>query len=421
MSELIRNNICEGVAFNSIADTRFKIGRISATLVAPLNKKTAAANALLSFVLTRSCRKYPDFTALNRKLDSLYGAALYPSVRRIGDFQAISFSAAGLDDRYALDGESVSSELAELLCSIMFDPDLSDGHFNTEDVEQERRQLIESIDADFNDKRTYAINRCIENMCRDEPYAVGRCGSREDVSDLTQESIINAWRQLMDESRVELALLGSADPQQAQNSFREFFESKPRKASIGSTVVKNDVPEVKRFTETEEITQSKLVMGYRCVYPKNINDRLVNSLMSVVLGGTPTSKLFQNVREKQSLCYYCASRVENAKGIMLIDSGVETKNIEKAEEAINEQLRLLKNGCISDDEMTSARLALKNALISSLDSLAALQSFYINGILFDQTVSPREAAAMVDAITKEQVIEFARQIKPDTVFSLIGN
>lgn len=421
MSELIRNDICEGVAFNSIADTRFKLGRISATLVVPLSKKTAAANALLSLVLTRSCRKYPDFTALNRKLDSLYGAALYPSVRRIGDFQAISVSAAGLDDRYAFGGESVSSELAELLCSILFEPNLTDGRFNDEDIEQERRQLIESIDADFNDKRIYAINRCIENMCRDEPFAIGRCGSREDVSALTQESIVNAWRQLLDESRVELALLGSADPEKAKESFTGFFEGKPRKASIGTPVIKTDVPEVRRFTETEEIAQSKLVMGFRCAYPHNKKESLANSLMSVILGGTPTSKLFLNVREKQSLCYYCASRVENSKGIMLIDSGVETKNIEKAEDAINEQLRLLKNGCISEDEMSAAKLALKNALISSLDSLGALQSFYINGILFDRAMSPREAAAMVDEITKEQVTELARQIKPDTVFSLIGN
>ena len=162
-------------------------------------------------------------------------------------------------------------------------------------------------------------------------------------------------------------------------------------------------------------------MGFRCASPAVPADRIANTLMGAILGGTPTSKLFLNVREKQSLCYYCASRVNNTKGIMLIDSGVETKNIEKAEEAIMEQLRLLKNGCITDEELQNAKLAVKNSLISSQDSLGALQLHYITGVLTGQTLSPQEAAALVDGITKDQITELARQIKPDTVFSLIGN
>ena len=397
-----------------------KKSRISATLVAPLNKKTAAANALLSYVLTRSCRKYPDFTALSRKLDELYGAALYPSVRRQGDLQLISFSAAGLDDRYSLNGESVSSELADLLCSIIFDPALTDGKFNTEDLEQERRQLIDAIDADFNDKRIYAINRCIECMCRNEPFSIGRFGSREDVSKLTQDDVYYAWQQLLENSRTELAMLGSADPQNAYDRFKTYFENKPRRMTA-STVIIDKPEEVKHITETEEISQSKLVMGFRTACPDTKEKYVTSSLMSAILGGTPTSKLFVNVREKQSLCYYCASSVDNAKGIMLIDSGVETKNIEKTEDAVLEQIRLLKNGCITDEELSAAKLALKNAYISSLDSLAALQSFYINGILCNLPMAPLEAASIVENITKEQVTELAKQIQPDTVFSLIGN
>ena len=228
------------------------------------------------------------------------------------------------------------------------------------------------------------------------------------------------WKQLLDNSRVELAMLGSADPENAYQGFKKYFADKPRKTGGTTTVVK-DIPEIKRITETEEISQSKLVMGFRAAYPENKTQLVANSLMSAILGGTPTSKLFTNVREKQSLCYYCASRVDNSKGIMLVDSGVEIKNIEKTEEAVMEQLRLLKNGCITDDELNSAKLAIKNSYISSLDSLGALQSFYINGILLDKAMSPLEAAAIVDDISKDQITELAKQIKLDTVFSLIGN
>ena len=420
MYEFTKKTICDGVSFGNIKDDRFKRGRINATLVMPLDKKTAAANALLSCVLTRSCKKYPDFTSLNRKLDELYGAALYPSVNRFGDFQTVTISVSGLDDRYALDGKSISSEITELLCSILFEPNITDGHFLDEDFEQEKRQLLENIDAEFNDKRVYAINRCIETMCRDELFSIGRFGSREDVSALTQENIYKAWKNLLDNARVELCMLGSTPYEKALGGFKKYFDGKPRKVT-GSTKFISEVGEVKRIVETEEIVQSKLVMGFRCACPKTLRERIANSLMSVILGGSPTSKLFQNVREKQSLCYYCASRADNNKGIMLIDSGVETDNIEKAENAIMEQINAFVHGNVTDEEFDSAKKALKNVYISTLDNLGAMYGWYISGTLSSFLASPAEEANIVDDIAKDEVIELANRIKLDTVFSLIGN
>lgn len=420
MSEFIQKSICEGVNFSHITDDRFKIGRLSATLLVPLNRQTAAANALLSCVLTRSCKKYPDFTALCRKLDSLYGAALYPSIRQIGDYQALTIAVSGIDDKYALDGEAVSMELAQLLSSIIFEPNITDGHFTDEDVEQERRQLIENIDAEYNDKRYYATKRCIETMCREELYSIGRFGSRQEVEALTHPDIYSAWERLLSDSRVELTMLGSTEPDKAYEGFAGYFGDKPRKIQ---KIEHQDIrpTEVKRIAETEELSQSKLVMGFRCSYEKDDKGGLENSLMSAILGGTPTSKLFLNVREKQSLCYYCVSRVDSNKGVMLIDSGVETENIEKTENAILEQLDSLKRGNISDSELLDAKLAVKNSLMSSLDSLAALQSFYIGGILRENQLSPLKAAELVDGISKERVIELAQKVELDTVFSLVGN
>ncbi|MBQ8135402.1 MAG: insulinase family protein [Clostridia bacterium] len=420
MSDFIRKNICDGVAFGSVTDDRFKIGRLSSTLIVPLSKETAAANALLSCVLTRSCKKYPDFTALNRKLDSLYGAALYPSVNQIGDHQTLTISVTGIDDRYALDGESVSSELAELLCSILFEPNVVDGHFADDDVEQERRQLIENIDSEYNDKRLYAIKRCVELMCRDEIYSIGRFGSRQDVENLTHENIYSAWKNLLEKSRVELTMLGNSDVQKAYDGFEKYFKNRPR--TFHEVEYQTVTPEnVIHESETEDVSQSKLVMGFRCSYFKNDEDCLANSLMSAVLGGTPTSKLFLNVREKESLCYYCVSRVDNNKGIMLIDSGVETKNIEKTEEAVLKQLDALKNGEVTDSEIDNAKLAIKNSLMSSLDNLGAIQSFYTSKIMRDNRLSPLKAAEAVDRITKDRIIELAQNIELDTVFALRGN
>ncbi len=420
MSEFIRKKICEGVAFSSVTDDRFKIGRQSATLIVPLSRENAAANALLSCVLSRSCREYPDFTALSRKLDSLYGAALYPSVRKAGENQMITIAASGLEDRYALDGESVSQELAELLCSIIFDPDMTDGRFREENVEQERRQLIETIDAELGDKRQYATKRCIELMCRDELYSVSRYGSREQVEALTNDELFRAWENLKNNAQTEITMFGSTSPDKAYEGFRARFENMPRKP-VGNYIKRITPDEVKHYTETEELAQSKLVMGFRCLGTNDGKEKLENALMSAVLGGTPTSKLFLNVREKQSLCYYCVSNVQSAKGIMMIDSGVETENIEKTEKAVLEQLSLLQNGDITGEELDNAKLALKNSLLSSLDSLAALQSYYTAGILTDSLMTPAEAAEYVGSITAERITELAQKVQLDTVFSLVGN
>ena len=420
MSELIRKQICEGVTFDTIDDDRFKAGRMNIKLITPLSRTTAAENALLACVLARSCKKYPDFTSLSRRLNELYGAGLFPVVRKIGEQQVIAFVASGLEDRYALRGESVSSELAELLCSILFEPKLIDGHFDEEDVEQERRQILEQIDAEFNDKRGYALKRCIELMCREELYSVSRYGSREEVLAVTQDDLAAAWKRLLNSAAVSAMRLGSGSSQGVYDTIESRFGGKPRKIK-GTAEKRSEVSEVKRAAETDEISQSKLIMGYRIKYPETNRECVATSMMSVMLGGAPTSKLFLNVREKQSLCYYCACAADNEKGIMLIDSGVETGKIEKTEKAVTEQVELMKNGDITDDELIHAKLLMKNAYVSSLDSLGALDSYYCSRVLRASPASPQQSAEIAESITRDEIIELASHIKLDTVFSLVGN
>lgn len=420
MSEFVRKNICEGVNFVSVRDDRFKISRIGATLLVPLDRNDVSANALLCGVLTRSCKAYPDFTALNKKLDSLYGANLYSSVRKIGGYQALSITAAGLDDKYSLDGSSVSSELAGLLCSILFEPNENGGRFSDDDVEQERRELLETLEAEYSDKRTYAIKRCLAAMCRDEVYSIGRFGTKESIEAVTHKDIYSAWQKLLKHARIELIMLGSTKPDKAFDSFCSFFRDKPRRASVEFPAPVYP-EEIKRVVDTDDVTQSKLVMGFRCFRPESSEDRIANALMSVILGGTPTSKLFLNVREKQSLCYYCVSQADNNRGHLFVDAGVETENIEKTEKSVLEQLEILKSGCITDEELEAAKLALKNSFITTTDNLGAMQAYYNGTLLHKELISPMDAVALVDRVSKERITELANAVQLDTVYSLVGN
>ena len=187
MININRQTLADNVYFNSVRDSRFKTMKISANLIVPLSSDTASANAVLAGVLSRSCEEYPDFTALSKKLSSLYGADLTVNVTKCGDRQVVTISAAGLDDRYALDNESVAEELSRLLCSVIFRPNVSDSAFIGSEVEQERRQLLEVIDSEFNDKRIYANSQLIKNMCKDEVFGIKRNGTAEQIKAVTPE------------------------------------------------------------------------------------------------------------------------------------------------------------------------------------------------------------------------------------------
>ncbi len=419
MEDFIVQTICDGVEFSYLKDNRFKTGRTSMSLLLPLDEQTAAASAMLANILTQTCQKYPDYTQLNRKLSMLYGAGIYSNEIKAGDNLILSFSGASLNDCYAFDNAPIFSELTQLLCSMIFEPNFENGLFVQSDIERERRQILEDIEAEYNDKRCYAGNRCIQIMCDGEPYAYPSYGSAEAIKNITAESLTEQWKKMLEHARIELTLLGETEPNSVREAYSSFFEGKPR-TPIPFTHIYRNVEKVKRVTEEQDVSQSKLVLGFRCSDNDTTEDYLAAIMMSAVFGGTPMSKLFLNVREKMSLCYYCTSMYSVEKKILLVDSGVETKNIEKAEEEILNQLKKLQNGDLTADEINAARLALRNSFISHLDSLAAFERFYINRKMAGNYISPKILAKMLDDITAEQIIRAAQGIVLDTVYTLKG-
>lgn len=419
MSEIIREKIADGVYFNFIPDSRFKTVRITVSLFLQISKDTSAANALAASLITRSCKAYPDFTSLARKLDELYGASLFSTVRKLGEIQELRFTVSGIDDKYSLDDAKISKELTELLCSALFEPNVQNDAFIESELAGERRQLIEELDSEFNEKRLYAVKRCTEIMCENEPFSVSRIGTKESLSDVTGEEVYKAWTNAIESAKIELYMLGDTDPKNALKAFKKAFEGKNRAIGLSTTLIKK-ADEVKRVTERQNVTQSKLVMGFRTPYAEPYTDVAAVKLMCAVLGGTPSSKLFANVREKMSLFYYCAARYNPNKGIMIIDSGVETENIEKTESAVLDQLKAMQAGDITDEEINAAKLALKNSYITSLDSLASIENFYLSQTFHREMISPEESAEKIMLVTKEQIIEAANAVSLDTIYVLTG-
>ncbi len=422
MTGIEQRPVCDGVNFRSIRDSRFKTERLSIHFLLPLKKDSVTANAILPFLLSRASRKYPDYTKLNEHLEELYGAVLDADVQKLGDVQVLSVSASGIADRYSLKREKIAAELSRLLCSMVFDPPFQDGLFPEDGFRQEQRQLLEMLRSEFNDKRAYALRRCEELMCADEPYGIGRCGTEEDIRSLRRESLTDAWHDLIHRARVEIMVLGDCDPGPVFENFYAAFRSIGRTsaADCGTEVVRS-AGQVNEKTEKMEVAQSKLVLGFRTGTAEPDAAVPAVKLMSAVFGGTPNSKLFLNVREKLSLCYYCSSAYFPIKGIMVVQSGVETKNIERAKTEILNQLQEVKNGNFTDDELNAAKLSLCNSYQTLGDSLDGLEAWYLSKTFSAPGLRPEEEAERVSAAAREDVVKAAESVTLDTVYCLKGN
>ena len=418
VSECVLEN---GVRFRSVLDPRFKTQKISVHIMVPLAKETAAAYGMLPFLLSRTNRSYPDYTLLGQRMAELYGASLSGDVSKLGDVQVLTISASGLADRYALEGESISAELTSLLCSSIIDPVLDEnGLFPEEGFQQEKRQTLELLDSELNDKRLYARHQALELLLGEEPAAIGRYGSREAVESLTREQLVSAWKYLLNHAVLEVDVLGDCTPEQVRATVLQYFP-KDRNPVECPTMVRPAGPVVKEKTDSMEVQQCKLILGFRTgVSAMEWQKVPAIKMMSAVFGGTPHSRLFLNVREKMSLCYYCASRYDTNKGIMLVESGVEEKNVEKAKEAILQQLEEIRQGNLTEEELTFAKLSMVNGLHTVEDYLSGTESWYLSQTFHPRTITPEESAEEMRQVTKEQVVAAAKSCILDAVYIMKG-
>ncbi|MDR1892386.1 MAG: insulinase family protein, partial [Oscillospiraceae bacterium] len=307
------------------------------------------------------------------------------------------------------------------LCDLIFDPPQNNAGFLPEHVTAQQRLFIELIEGEINDKRRYAISRCESVMCAEEPYGIPKYGSAEDARALTPESLTHAWKKVINTARFRVNVLGQSDPALIFEQFRQALPQNRREPeSIENTVIRKAGEKVKHVTEKLDIAQGKLCIGFRAGVAQNEPQYAATRVMTDIFGGGPYSKLFQNVREKLSLCYYCAARYNMQKGIILADSGVEFHNFDSARHEIFAQLESLRQGEFTGEEIDASKLSLINSAKSISDSASDLDKWYLDRIFFDDPPSPEEFAAEINAVKKDEITEAANKVTPDTVYSLIG-
>lgn len=413
--------LSEGAEGLFIKNERFNTTSVSFNFYLPLSADTAAAYALLPFILTTCGAEYPDFSVLNFKLSRLYGARLEASAEKLGDFQLLRMRISVINDKYTFDSESLLKRAVDMLLSLIFKPKTENGAFCEEDLSREKRKAIEHIKGEISEKRIYAKNRLIEEMYKGSAYGVPKCGTVEDVEKITGESLFKAWEDMLKKAFVRVQVIGASIPQRLFETVAESFENINR-CEITDCKTSEPTAAVQEPNEVAErmaVKQGKLVMGFSSDMYGDDDVSLPLMVATDIFGGGPYSRLFANVREKMSLCYYCSASAVRQKGLVTVDSGVEAENAEKAQKEILAQLDAVKKGEFTDFEFEASLNSLRDSLNSYNDSQVLLDTWYALKAGNRTLYSPEEIADKIAEITREDIVNAAKGIKLHTVYKLL--
>jgi predicted Zn-dependent peptidase len=415
-----RTEILPGVYLTAVQSDKFKTGCFSLNLLRPMKKEEAAANALIPSVLLRGSETCPDIASISAKLDELYGASVGTLVRKKGEVQLVGFYCDYVQDEYV--DEPVFAPVMAFLAELLLHPRLENGAFPEAVVDSEKLNLENAMLSRINDKRTYAASQLIRTMCAGQPYGIPRIGEPDDLTEITAKSLYAHYRNLLATSRVELFYMGSLSPEAVAKVLQTVLADLPRAEAfvpVGTTPAPAARP-LQEKTERLDVTQGKLSLGFFTDITAKDPRYPALVLAATVFGGGATSKLFTNVREKMSLCYYASASFEKFKGVLSVSSGVEFSKLETAKTEILRQMEACKAGDITDDELESARGYLVSDLKIAMDSPGRLDDYYMGQILLEQDGTMQDLASAIARVTKQEAAEAIQALRLDTIYALEG-
>ena len=406
-----------------LTTNKFKNNEIAVFLEVPLKRETITKNAILPAVLKRGSANYTSQLEIGKVLENMYGASFNAGVEKTGESLILKFYIESLCDEYIKEKANLAEESIKLLFDIIFNPYVQNNSFSEEYVSQEKKNLADIINSRSDDKRVYAVNRCIEEMFKGEPYGLYKYGYAEDLKDITARSLYEYYLKMLKECKMYVIINGK----EAENITipQTPYDIEELKTIVDTSKKENknqkkieqtnhNQSEEKTVTEELDVTQGKLMIGLDV----DSDNKFAASMYNVVLGGSANSKLFQNVREKASLAYSASSSYIRRKNAIIIKTGIELKNYEKTLSIIRAQLRDMKDGKITDDEVKSAKQLATSSLKMIPESQDETITFSLDQDVYGENLTVEEYIKKVEAVTKEQIIDVANKVKINTIYYL---
>ena len=418
-----KESIADGISLSVIPSDKFKAGVIALSLTAPLTQKASAYNHILSGLLRRGTQKYPTMSSLNRRLDELYGSYVEIKSNHVGDNLSLTFTCEVLDNKYIPDGLDALGGVIDIVADMLLHPLFMRDDFNVALFDQEIKVIIDALNADINNTRVYAVKRCAEIMFEGHDEYPTVAETKQIVSNATLDDVRSYFTSLLSSAPLDVFYIGATDTEFVKNAVLSAFDEH-RFTSVQSLCKATPISR-KRFKEASEkmpVSQGKLAMCFStgcCISAEN-EDYYAALLLNEIFGGSASSKLFLNVREKMSLCYYCSSSFSTYTGIMTVSSGIEVKNFELVKKAILNQLDDIRRGNITENELYTAKRSILNAYRQLYDSPFDLQSFYSGRMLFGIPNTIEDCYEKLSSLELSKIVELAQKVTLDALFFVEG-
>ncbi|HEY9062395.1 MAG TPA: pitrilysin family protein [Pseudobacteroides sp.] len=408
-----------GIEVYKVMVDKFKTNSINIFFQDNLSKENATKNALVPAVLRRGTKKHKTFKDIALYLEELYGASFDCAVNKKGEYQLIQFYIDHVSDKYTGSDTNLFEDCTNLLLEVITEPLVENGAFKKDYLEQEKENLKKIIEGRMNDKVQYAVERCFEEMCKGEPFEIYENGSIEDLNKIQEADLFNHYKYILESLPMKVFISGDVDDSKIQSAIAKLKNLKRGNIKgLSQPIINKPKKDTNFVTEKLDVSQGKLSIGFRTNTASHDKDYYSLVVCNSILGGGIHSKLFQNVREKESLAYYAFSRLEKFKGLMMISCGIEVSNKDKAYNLILKQLEEIRQGNISDYEYDSSIKSIKTGLESLKDSQLAIVDFYLSQKISNTSDTLKSLYEKFEAVTRDEIVKASQKVEIDTVYFL---
>jgi predicted Zn-dependent peptidase len=408
----------DGYELHFIKSNKFKTNSITVKLKAPLNRETITYRALLPYVLNQGTNNYPSKQELQLKLDDLYGSVLGIGGGKKGENHIITIRMELANKKYIPDNLDIMNEGINMVHDILYNPYTKDNRFDESIFNRERDTLRQKIHAQKDDKMSYANMRLIDEMCKGEKYQLHVHGYEEDLENLSNNDLYSYYQTMIQSDQMNIYVHGDFDEEKVTKKFNAVFQRKENPSQAEEEAEVNQTVKQKEVIENQEIQQAKLHIGYRTNTTYRDKEYFALQVFNGIFGGFPSSKLFINVREKNSLAYYAASRLESQKGLLLVFSGIAPDDFEKARDIIKLQMEAMKDGDFTEDNLNETKELIVNQLLETMDHPQGIIELLYQQVLAGVTLTPEELLGNIKDVTKQDVIHVGNKIQEDTLYLL---
>ncbi len=414
--------------FHTVKTDKFKMSRLSFNFILPADAERSPKTALMLATMMRGCEKYPSVVAINKRLDELYGATVTWRAVSVGSRHIFRISCEMLSDRFRFsdDRESIVKGVCEVILEILFAPLRGeDGLLSKSNFESERGLAIDAIKAKINNQKSYAAEQCASLMLEGDPAGISTRGTVEQLEKMALASVSDNIDVFLKESVLECYYVGSDDvsgvAELIGNRFAALGRENRELFGKETAFLRDTDAEIKALEETMNVSQARLNIGCTSGIVMSDPESYAAVLFNEIFGGSSVAKLFMNVREKKSLCYYCYSSYSSATGVIMIACGIKAENRNVAYTEIETQLREMQSGNFTDEDIETAKRTLISSVMQTWDSPAAIAAFKFRRYLADVTESPEDVVVRINNVTKEEIVAVANKVRFDTVYFLCGN